>query len=275
MRTLHHGARRYFLRPRGSSRESFAGEVVTRPANREDAERFLARIAREPGDVAALRRLLQDLDPLVDRGRLDGVQLTEQLARMWLGGRLELSVVAEPPLAGLDGDVQEEEPDGWQPRIREERRVEKTWIEIELLDENEAPVAGERYRVRLTDGETRQGRLDRYGRARYDYLDPGPCAVWFPDLAAKAWTIEARQGDEDDARPATAPRSWVEIELLDEDGAPAAGVSYEIQLPSGDVVRGELDEYGTAFHGDIDPGTCTVTFPELNAREWEAASGRS
>ena len=64
---------------------------------------------------------------------------------------------------------------------------QKTWIEIELVDEKERPVPKERYRIQLPDGTTVEGTLDVAGRARLDGLDPGQCQVSFPDLDGKEW----------------------------------------------------------------------------------------
>jgi type VI secretion system secreted protein VgrG len=59
---------------------------------------------------------------------------------------------------------------------------EKTFIAIQLVDEDGNPVAGERYQITLPDGDMRRGTLDREGKARIDNLDPGTCDVKFPEL---------------------------------------------------------------------------------------------
>jgi type VI secretion system secreted protein VgrG len=64
---------------------------------------------------------------------------------------------------------------------------EKTWIEIELLDEDDQPVAGEKYKVTLPDGSVKTGTLDENGFARVDGVDPGTCKVTFPNLDRDAW----------------------------------------------------------------------------------------
>jgi len=77
---------------------------------------------------------------------------------------------------------QHEEPD-------EEEEEETIWIEIELVDENDDPVAGARYRMTLPDGETvAEGTLDENGFKRISGIpEPGDCQIGFPDLDEEAW----------------------------------------------------------------------------------------
>jgi len=64
----------------------------------------------------------------------------------------------------------------------------KSWIEIEMVDEEDQPVSGERYEITLPDGETvASGTLDDKGFARVDGIDPGTCQITFPDLDKDAW----------------------------------------------------------------------------------------
>ena len=63
----------------------------------------------------------------------------------------------------------------------------KTWVEIELVDQDERPVAGERYRLVLPDGSTRTGKLGETGRVFVGDIDPGMCQVSFPDIHEKEW----------------------------------------------------------------------------------------
>jgi type VI secretion system secreted protein VgrG len=65
--------------------------------------------------------------------------------------------------------------------------------------------------------------------------------------------------------------SWVEIELVGEDDQPVAGEKYEITLPDGRVAKGTTDQNGVARIEGIDPGTCQVTFPNLDKDAWEKA----
>jgi type VI secretion system secreted protein VgrG len=79
---------------------------------------------------------------------------------------------------------QEEKPTPFKPP---EDFEEKSWIEIELVDENDEPVPGERYRITLPDGKVAEGTLDEKGFARVAGIDPGTCQITFPRLDKDAW----------------------------------------------------------------------------------------
>ena len=67
-------------------------------------------------------------------------------------------------------------------------------------------------------------------------------------------------------------KSWIEIELVDEANQPVPGEQYKITLPDGEAVAGgTLDERGFARVDGIDPGTCKITFPDLNRDAWKPA----
>ncbi len=67
-------------------------------------------------------------------------------------------------------------------------------------------------------------------------------------------------------------KSWIEIQLNDEDGRPVPGEPYKVTLPDGTTVAdGTLDDKGFARVDNIDPGTCQVTFPNLDKDSWEPA----
>ena len=63
-------------------------------------------------------------------------------------------------------------------------------------------------------------------------------------------------------------RSWIEVQLVGEDDSPIAGEAYEIRLPGGTVISGTLDEKGSARLDGIAPGTCMVSFPNLDKDAW-------
>jgi len=66
-------------------------------------------------------------------------------------------------------------------------------------------------------------------------------------------------------------KTWVAIELKDNQGNPVPNEAYEIELPDGTKLQGALDEQGQAGVGDIDPGNCRIRFPDLDAKAWKPA----
>lgn len=84
-----------------------------------------------------------------------------------------------------DGDATEPSMPSGQPEPAPEsgggsatgNRVERTWVEIELLDMDGQPVPHERYWIKLPDGTVREGVLDAMGCAYFDDLDPGQCTI--------------------------------------------------------------------------------------------------
>lgn len=63
--------------------------------------------------------------------------------------------------------------------------------------------------------------------------------------------------------------AWIEIELVDEDDQPVPGARYAITLPDGSVADGTLDAKGFARVEGFEPGSCQVTFPDLDQEAWE------
>ena len=108
-----------------------------------------------------------------------------------------------------------------------------------------------------------------------DVADPAEIAE------AKAEQIEKQSGKygTTPAKPFKKPESeeaeektaWIEIELVDEEDEPVPGEKYEVKLPDGSVAKGTLDGDGFARIEGIDPGTCEITFPNLDKDAWEKA----
>lgn len=74
------------------------------------------------------------------------------------------------------------------PSSQDERERKISWIEIEMVDQEDQPLPGVPYKITLPDGKTvAQGTLDEKGFARVDFIDPGSCKVTFPTLDQEAW----------------------------------------------------------------------------------------
>ena len=72
-----------------------------------------------------------------------------------------------------------------EEQAQEEKKT--SWIEIELVGEDDKPIPGEKYRITLPDGKVDEGTLDENGWARVDGFEEGSCVVTFPSLDQEAW----------------------------------------------------------------------------------------
>jgi hypothetical protein len=73
------------------------------------------------------------------------------------------------------------------PTNTKEASNKTTWIEIELVDEGNKPVPGEKYKITLPDNSVAGGTLDEKGFARIEGIVPGTCKITFPNLEKDAW----------------------------------------------------------------------------------------
>jgi len=237
------------------------GEILDLRGDPLRAAGIARSLAAVPGAAADLRRLVART--VIGTGRLDDADLLRHLAVELGAGRIVVARVPTPILSTFDvatSEIAPAEPE--QPK-----KQEKTWIEIELLDMAGNPVVGERYWILLPDGTTREGRLDSAGRAYFGDLDPGECDIRFPDLDSDAAGEPAAPVRP--KRPRRKTKTWIEVELIGMDDRPIPGELYRIALPDGSKVEGRLDARGRARVHGIDPGTCDVTFPNLDSEAWE------
>jgi type VI secretion system secreted protein VgrG len=67
------------------------------------------------------------------------------------------------------------------------------------------------------------------------------------------------------------PTSWIDLKMVDEEGNPVPGQSYEVTEADGTVHNGSLDHQGKAHVTLLKPGNCKVSFPDLDKGAWEDA----
>ncbi|MDI1432350.1 carboxypeptidase regulatory-like domain-containing protein [Polyangium sorediatum] len=65
-------------------------------------------------------------------------------------------------------------------------------------------------------------------------------------------------------------KTWFGIELVDDDDPPkpVPFKRYRVELPDGATREGMLDAEGRARITGIDPGQCSVTFPDFHGEDW-------
>src|SRR5947207_1412632 len=92
-----------------------------------------------------------------------------------------------------EGKYGSEKVKPFKPPTKEEVKAAKqageelTWIEIELVDANDKPVTGEKYKIELLDGRVQQGTTGSDGTARVDGIPAGSCKISFPERDASSW----------------------------------------------------------------------------------------
>lgn len=118
-----------------------------------------------------------------------------------------------------------------------------TPLEPKAVEEADSADPGEVSEAKALQLETQSGK---YGAVKVKAFKPPP----------------AEEGSQQQ-------RSWIEIELVGEDDKPIAGEAYEIVLPDQSVATGTLDHKGFARVEGFEPGTCKVSFPDLDQDAWE------
>jgi hypothetical protein len=67
------------------------------------------------------------------------------------------------------------------------------------------------------------------------------------------------------------PTAWIEIELVDDDGAAVPAVDYRIECDDGRVRTGTTNLSGRAREEGLHAGNCKVSFPKLHGPDWARA----
>jgi type VI secretion system secreted protein VgrG len=99
---------------------------------------------------------------------------------------------------------------------------------------------------------------------------PAPASTKLSKIEAKKSAASSAPTHDPDSEENKDKKHWIEIELLDEAGKPVPGEPYKVTLPDGSTVAdGTLDGKGRARVDNIDPGSCKVTFPNLDKEAWE------
>ena len=68
--------------------------------------------------------------------------------------------------------------------------VEETdWLEVQVFDQDDRPVAGVEYLVKLTDGKSRKGTTNSGGILCFEGIPSGDCSVELLSVDEQAWAI--------------------------------------------------------------------------------------
>jgi hypothetical protein len=142
---------------------------------REDARELLLKIAEWAAISPEEKGALHEAVPL----------LPDTRRTQFFNGILLLRIVARAAVRERSSEAPAVTPS----QLAGGRQKEKLhWVEIELIDADDKPVADEAYRLQLPDGSIRTGKLDAKGRAYVgDIVAPGQCKVCFPEIDAREW----------------------------------------------------------------------------------------
>jgi hypothetical protein len=70
-------------------------------------------------------------------------------------------------------------------------------------------------------------------------------------------------------QPCPTAKTWVEFCLVDMEGNPVSGQRYQATLPDGSTPQGTLGKSGCVRFNNIQPGTASISFLDLDGESWE------
>lgn len=206
-------------------------------------------MAEDPGVAASLRVMLFEVVGFASVAELDDAALCGRVLAAIERGRLRVRVEPYAPMAS--DAVEEREPTMLVEYANSD--FDDHWVEIELLDDEDQPVVGERCRIVLPDDREVFSQTNHNGLIRVDRCVAGQCQIYFPDLDAGAIAPLVEYDD------------WIEVELLDEQDQPAVGERCRIVLPDGREVFSRTDRNGLVRVERCIAGQCQIYFPDLDA----------
>jgi hypothetical protein len=156
----------------------------------------------------------------------------------------------------------------WVTPTRTVPKPELHWIELEVLDTEGVPLAGERFLLTDPAGKEHSGNLNRQGFVRIEPILAGNCKVRFPGVDECEWAMATLPGRPGETPKALARTHWIALEVVDVDGVPLAGEEFTLTDAAGELHSGRLDRKGGARLEALPLGTCSVRFPGLNKSDF-------
>jgi hypothetical protein len=115
---------------------------------------------------------------------LDDDEIVEQIARCLQERRLR--ICREPICVGVRAEAAEPEPE--EPgQAATKPKAPKTWLEFAVVDMEDKPVSGYRFKVKLPGGSVQEGTLGKTGKVRFEGIDFDNSVFSLPDLDREAW----------------------------------------------------------------------------------------
>ncbi|MCX4241749.1 hypothetical protein [Paraliomyxa miuraensis] len=153
------------------------GEALTE----REARWVLAQwFTREPGRGELRRFAATELrvEARTDDGLVERVLalLEMRAVRLWRLPRMGIAEAFEV------AEAEEAEP------LVAESEDETHWFHVVVVDEEDRPMAGVRYRIELTDGRVREGKTDANGGVYYDGMPAGECNFLLVEYDEEMWS---------------------------------------------------------------------------------------
>jgi len=169
---------------------------------------------------------------------------------------------------------------------------EKTFFDVLVVDDDDKPLAGQRYKLELPDGTVEEGRLGADGRLARRNIDPGTAQLTLlpddpaPDKSAAAAPAEPasaepepeeteQQEDSEEPDALTAPElpslpiDTVAFLLIDGEGKPIAKQAVKFTLADGSTREALTDGDGKVLLAGVPPGDCQATIEGVGDGEME------
>jgi hypothetical protein len=124
-----------------------------------------------------------------DPGEVDTIKAKQRQSQSGKYGSVKVNPFKPPPpgdaAASEGNDVANGAAAARSTPPEEQKKT--SWIEIELVGEDDRPIPGEKYRIKLPDNSVDEGTLDDKGFARVEGFEKGDCQISFPELDREAW----------------------------------------------------------------------------------------
>lgn len=176
-------------------------DPLLRFQNDDQATTYLRRFQPDPRAMRTLRAALQEAAP--GPGSESDENVLRRMGALLASGTMRLGPASAAETVAENGHASGDIwplaplfPVRWAdpvtkvivkkpPPQQGKKKDEKTWIEIQLLDEGGSPIPDAKYEIEFADGKTKKGKLDKKGKARVENLDPevgSSAVVRFPEM---------------------------------------------------------------------------------------------
>ena len=188
-KTPHTTVQSWTLRPaRNRELQIKRREFLTSDERMQEPEKLLAQLddlMATPATRGAMAQMYADLKNL-PKGQVPSPLNPVALRLMWteltkaIQDKVIVSVLKQ---GGSAVEAEKSPPPPSEPAKPKQDPKEKTWFQIQVLDEEGVPMSGESYTLVDSDGGSHKGKLDGDGKTYIPpILSPGDCTLTLPDI---------------------------------------------------------------------------------------------